>query len=157
MEYQADVSGPGAFAAEQREQAEEEGDGGGRKLVAEAGRGRLEADYATQFFATSRDSELLFAASTAFLFEDAAAAQEAMPLISKANAENVDSSEPVDAPALGEQPFGVRGEFDGFPTYTFGWRVGDAIQVVTVAPGDERAGPETTLELAEQLEAKAAS
>jgi hypothetical protein len=30
------------------------------------------------------------------------------------------------------------------------------IQVLGVAPGDPRAGPESTIELAEQLEAKAA-
>jgi hypothetical protein len=33
--------------------------------------------------------------------------------------------------------------------------VGDVIQVATVAPGDNDAGPESTLGLADELEAKA--
>ena len=61
-------------------------------------------------------------------------------------------SEAIDAPAdLADQPFGVRGGFEGFTTYAFAWRVGDAIQIATVAPSGQAPGPESTIELAEEL------
>jgi hypothetical protein len=154
MEYQHDSSGHGAFASDQQEEAEEEGDRSGIELVTKLDELGLEDDYVSQFFATSRDAEVSFVESSAFLFEDEAGAQEAVPVLTQANADNLESAEEIDPPDLGEEPFGVRGEFDGFPVYSFGWRVGDVIQIVGVAPGDPKAGPESAIELAEQLEAK---
>lgn len=155
MEYQSDSSGQGAFARDQREEAEEEGDRSGVELVADLEELGLEDDYVSQFFATTRDAEISFVESTAFVFEDEAGAREAVPVLTQANADNLESPQEIDPPELGEEPFGVRGEFDGFPVYSFGWRVGDVIQVVGVAPGDPNASPESAIELAEQLEAKA--
>lgn len=155
MDYQPDSSGQGAFARDQQEEAEEEGDRSGIELVANLNELGLEDDYVSQFFATSRDAEVSFVESTAFLFEDEAGAREAVPVLTQANADNLESPEEIDPPELGEEAFGVRGEFDGFPVYSFGWRVGDVIQIVGVAPGGPKAGPESAIELAEQLEAKA--
>ena len=155
MEYQPDSSGQGAFARDQQEEAEGEDDRSGVELVASLEELGLEDDYVSQFFATTRDAEVSFVESTAFLFEDEAGAQEAVPVLTQANADNLESSEETDPPDLGEEPFGVRGEFDGFPVYSFGWRVGDVVQIVGVAPGDPKAGPESAIELATQLEAKA--
>ena len=155
MEHQPDSSGQGAGARDQQEEAEEEGDRSGLELVGKLEDLGLEDDYVSQFFATSRDAELSFVESTTFLFEDEESAEEAVPVLTQANADNLESPEEIDPPDLGDEPFGVRGEFDGFPVYSFGWRVGDVIQIVGVAPGDPKAGPESTIELAEQLEAKA--
>lgn len=155
MEYQAEGSGQGAFARDQQEEAEEEGDRSGVELVANLEELGLEDDYVSQFFATRMDAEVSFVESTAFLFEDEAGAQEAVPVLTQANANNLESAEEIDPPELGAEPFGVRGAFDGFPVYVFGWRMGDVIRIVGVAPGDPKAGPESAIELAEQLEAKA--
>jgi hypothetical protein len=151
MEYQPDSSGPGAFAAAQREQ----GDEGGVRLVDRLEELGLEADYVSQFFAASRGAETNFVESVSFLFEDDGAAEEAVDVVSEASASNIEPAEEIEAPDLGEQPFAQRGEFDGFLTYSVGWRTGDVIELVTVAPGDQKAGPESTIELAEQLESKA--
>ena len=156
MEYQADVSGPGAFTADQVEEAEEEGDRSGLKVVEALEELGLEADYSSQFFANTRDAEISFVESLTLLFADEAGATEAVDVVSEAAAKNVEPSSAIDPPDLGEQAFGIKGDFDGFLTYAYGWRVGDVIELVTVAPGDQKAGPESTLELAEQLEAKAA-
>jgi hypothetical protein len=67
---------------------------------------------------------------------------------------NLDASETIDAPDLGKQAFGVRGEFDGYTTYSYGWRNGDALSLLTVAPGGDKPGPRSTLRLAARLEAK---
>ena len=156
MEYQRDSSGLNAFTADQLEEAEEEGDRSGVQLVADLEQLGLAADHASQFFPTSRDSELSFVEGLVFLFADADAAEEAVDVLREADAENLAPADEIDAPDLGEQAFGWKGEFDGFPVYSFGWRVGDVIELVSVAPGDENAGPESTIALAEQLEAKAA-
>lgn len=155
MEYQPDSSGPGAFAEDQAEEAKEEGERSGLELVEHLESLGLEADYVSQFFATSRDSDLFFVESTSFLFEDEEGAEAAVDLVSDANADNISPAEAIEPPDLGEQPFGARGEFDGFLTYSVGWRIGDVIQVLGVAPGNQHAGPESTLRLAEQLGAKA--
>ena len=156
MEYRANASGAGAFAAEQREQAKE-GDRGGLELVTELETLGLEDDYVAQFEAASRDADVFFVESVAFLFEDGDAAKAAVPVISEANTDSLDSARPMDTQDLGEEPFAIRGEFDGYLTYSFGWRSSDVIQVVTVAPADQKAGPGATLDLAEQLAAKAQS
>ena len=156
MEYQPDLSGPGAFVADQEEEAEEEGDRSGLKVVETLEGHGLEADHVSQFFAASRDAEVGFIESITFLFADEEGATEAIGDVSEAAARNVEPSTAIDAPDLGEQAYGIEGRFDDFLTYTYGWRVGDVIQMVTVAPMDQKAGPESTLELAEQLEAKAA-
>jgi hypothetical protein len=155
MEYQPDVSGPGAFVADQEKDAEDEGDGSGLEFLADLARVGLEEDYVSQFFATSRDSELGFAESITFLFADEQAAVAAIPLVADAAARNVEPSKEIEPPDVGEQAFGIRGEFDGFPTYTFGWRSGDAIQLLTVAPGEPNAGAAAATVLAERLAAKA--
>jgi hypothetical protein len=169
MEYQPDSSGLGAFAADQREEAEgdEEGDEGddegdeeggdqsGLKFLARLQELGLEEDYASQFFATSRDAELLFVESISFLFEDADAAEDAVDAVREGALRNLETAEQIDAPELGEQAFGVRGEFGGFLTFAFGWRVGDVIQLATVATGDDDAKPDRAIELADQLEDKA--
>ena len=165
MEFQPDASGPGAFAADQRGEEEEEeegddddGDEGGEsnaEFLRRLERLGLEGDYVSQFFATSRDSELVFVESIVFLFEDDGAAGEAIATVAKGTARNIAPAEAIPAPELGDDPFGQRGDFDGFLTYTFGWRTGDAIQLITVAPGGQKVGPKSTVELAERLAAKA--
>ena len=155
MEYQPDVSGRGAFVADQEEDAENEGDRSGLEFLADLERIGLEDDYVSQFFATSRDSQLGFAESIVFLFADEEGASKATQLVADAAARNVEPATEIDPPGLGEQGFGIRGEFDGFPTFTYGWRLGDAIQMLTIAPMKGRAGAEAALELAERLAAKA--
>ena len=155
MEYQADSSGQGAFVADQEDEAKNEGDKSGLELVDRLERLGLKGDYVSQFFATNRKADLGFVESITFLFENVEGAEAAVSEVSQAAAENTRPAEEIDAPDLGEQVFGLRGEFDGFPTYTYGWRVGDAIQLVGAALGDPDAGPGSALELAEQLEAKA--
>ena len=155
MEYQSDSSGQGAFVADQEEEAKKEGDESGLGLLDRLEQLGFEGDYVSQFFATSRDADLGFVESITFLFEDVDGAEGAVDAVREAAAENTNPAEEIDAPDLGEQAFGLRGEFDGFLTYTYGWRVGDAIQLVGVAPGDQDTGPEGALDLAEQLEAKA--
>ena len=154
MEYQPDSSGPGAFSRNQEEEAEEEG-GSGLELLARLNELGLEEDYVSQFFAANRDAELGFVESISFLFEDEEGAEDAVGTVREANARNVKPAEEIEAPELGEQAFGLRGEFDGFLVYSYGWRVGDVIQIASVSPADQDAGPQSTLELAEQLEAKA--
>ena len=155
LEYQPDSSGAGAFSRDQKEEAEEEGDESGLRLLERLQGLGLEADHVSQFFATSRDSKLSFVESITFLFRDEEGAEEAVDVVKKASAENIRPTKEIDAPELGEQAFGLRGKFDDRLTYSLGWRVGDAIQVIGVAPGDQAAGPESTLQLAEQLEVKA--
>ena len=155
MEYQADSSGQGAFRVDQEQEAEEEGDESGVRLVEDLDELGLEEDFVSQFFAFERGSELGFIESITFLFEDEAGAEDAVEVVRDAAAKNIAPAEEIEAPELGEQPFGLSGEFEGFPTYTYGWRVGDVIQLFTAAPNDQKAGPEGALELAEQLEAKA--
>ena len=155
MEYQPESSGLGAFSADQEEDAEEEGDRSGLELLERLEEVGLEANYVSQFFATSRDSELGFVESIAFLFEDEEGATEAVEIVAKGAARNIAPSNEIDPPAVGEQAFGIQGEFDGFRTYAFGWRAGDVIQLFTVAPSDQKAGPEVAAELGEQLAAKA--
>jgi hypothetical protein len=154
MEYQPDSSGPGAFSEDQREEAKEEGEKSGLKLLDRLGELGLEAEYVSQFFATSRGAELSFVESITFLFEDEGGAEEAVDVLREASAKNLKPADEIDAPELGEQTFGLQGKFDDLLTYSFGWRVGDVIQILGVAPGDQHAGPETTIELAEQLETK---
>lgn len=166
MEYQPDVSGSGAFAADQEEEEgeeeeegdEEDGDEGGEsnaEFLRRLQRFGLEGDYISQFFATSRDSELGFVESLVFLFEDDGGAGDAIDAVAKGAARNIAPAEEIAAPDLGDEAFGLRGEFDGFLTYSFGWQAGDAIQLITVAPGDQKASPKATLELAKRLAAKA--
>jgi len=155
MEYQPESSGLGAFSADQEEEAEEEGDRSGLELLKRLEEAGLEADYASQFFATRRDSELAFVESIAFLFEDEEGAAEAVETVAEGAARNTAPAHEIDPPPVGEQAFGIQGKFDRFRTYTFGWRVGDVIQLFTVAPGDQQAGPAVAAELGEQLAAKA--
>jgi hypothetical protein len=146
MEYQPQRSGAGAFTRgdEHREIAERlEGLG-------------LEANFVSQFFATSRRSELGFVESVAFLFEDEGAATEAVDPLKEEYLDFLDRSEEIDAPEdLGEQRFGVRGAFEGFTTFAFAWRAGDVIQIATVAPNGQNPGPESTIELAQELVSQA--
>lgn len=144
MEYKPRRSGPGAFAHDNPDVAAEFEDLG------------LEADHLSQFFAAGRDSEFLFVESIAFLFEDEAAAAGSVEPLKEANLDNLAPADEIEAPAdLGDQAFGIHGDFDGFPVYSFGWRVGDAVQVVTVAPNGKNPSPASTLALAEQLAAQA--
>ena len=144
MEYQPDRSGAGAFTR----------GGENREVAARLEKLGLESNYVSQFFATSRDSELGFVESLVLLFEDEAAAEAAVSQLEREGLNNLDASETIDAPDLGEQPFGVRGEFDGFPVYSYGWRNGDALFLVTVAPGGQKPGPRSTLRVAAEVEAK---
>jgi hypothetical protein len=155
LEYQRDSSGAGAFFKDQEEEAREEGDESGLKLLGRLRELGLDRDHVSQFFATTRDAELSFVESITFLFQDERGAEEAVDLVGKASAENTRPAKEIDAPELGTQAFGLRGEFDGSLVYSFGWRVGDVIQIIGVAPGDQDAGPDSALQLAERLEAKA--
>jgi hypothetical protein len=154
LEYQRDSSGTGAFEADQIEQAREEGDRSGVELVNRLKQLGLEADHVSQFFATSRRSELTFVESIVFLFDESDSAEAAITDVRRAAARNVAPADEIDAPDLDKQSFGIRGESEGFLTYTMGWRAGDAIQILTVAPQDREAGLKTTLQLARRLEAK---
>jgi hypothetical protein len=144
MEYQPDRSGAAAFT-----RGEEN-----REIATRLGRLGLESDYVSQFFATSRDSKLLFVESVVLLFEDDAIAEEAVGPVKREYLDYLDSSETIDAPNIGEQAFGLGGQFDGYTTYAYGWRTGDAVQLVSVAPGGEKPGPRSSVRLAAQLEAK---
>lgn len=154
LAYQRESSGAGAFEADQRAEAREEGDRSGLELVNRLKQLGLEADHVSQFFATSRRSEVSFVESIVFLFERESGAEASVAEVRRATATNVAPAHPIDAPDLGRQAFGLRGKFEGFPTYTLGWRAGDAIQLLTTAPQDRQAGLERTLELARRLEAK---
>ena len=145
MEYQPQRSGPGAFTH----------GGENQQVAARLEELGLEANYSSQFFATSRDSELTFVESLVFLFEDEEAATAAVDQVKKEDLANLEPSEEIEAPELGEQAFGVLGDFDGYPVYSYGWRVGDVIQLLTVAPNGENPSPDSTLELAEQLVSQA--
>jgi hypothetical protein len=155
LEYQRESSGAGAFSEDQKEQAQEDGGRSGLEFLNRLKQLGLEADHVSQFFATGRRSELSFVESITFLFDDPESAEEAITAVRRGVASNIEPAEKIDAPDRGEQPFGIRGEFDGSLTYSFGWRVGDAIQMLTVAPRDRDTGPESTLQLTQQLEAKA--
>ena len=144
MEYQPDRSGAGAFTKVRENRA----------VAGRLEKLGLESNYASQFFATSRDSKLLFVESLVLLFEDHAAAEGAVGQLEREVLNNLDGSGTIDAPDLGEQAFGVRGEFDGYMTYSYGWRNRDALQLVTVAPNGEEPGRRSTLRLAARLEAK---
>jgi hypothetical protein len=144
MDHQPRRSGAGAFT-----RGEEN-----REIGARLERFGLEGDYVSQFFATSRDSKLGFVESVALLFEDASSAGAAVEPVNVAYVEFLAAKE-IDAPALGEQAFGVLGDFDGHPVYAFGWRVGDAIQLVTAAPNGKNPGPGRALALGQRLAAKA--
>lgn len=144
MEYQPDRSGPGAFTKGEENRA----------VAARLEKLGLDANHVSQFFATSRDSKLLFVESAVFLFEDHAAAKAAAGSLEREDLNHLDSSETIAAPELGEQAFGVRGEFDGYPVYSYGWRNGDVLMPLSVAPNGEEPGPHSTLRLAAQLEAK---
>lgn len=145
MDYQADRSGRGAFTA---------GDEN-REIAAKLDDLGFKADYVSQFFATSRKSDPLFVESTSLLFGDEATATSAMRELEEAALDNLDDAEPVDDPIVGSDPFGVRGKFEGFTAYTFGWRIGDAVQLLTAAPNEENPRSGRVLELADQLAAKA--
>jgi hypothetical protein len=86
-----------------------------------------------------------------FLFEDELAAADAVDEVKREDLDNLSPSAEIDAPDLGEQPFGIKGDFDGYTTYSYGWRVGDAVQLLTVAPNGDSPSPDGTLELAAQL------
>lgn len=144
MEYQPDRSGAGAFTK----------GGENREVESRLQTLGLKSNYVSQFFATSRNSKLLFVESLVLLFEDEAAAEAAVGPLEREDLDNLDASERIAAPDLGEQAFGVRGEFDGYTTYSYGWRNGDALMLVTVAPNGEKPGPGSTVRLAAQLEAK---
>ena len=151
MDYQPDGSGLGAFVRDQKREAKEEGDRSGLEFAASLQELGLEEDYVSQFFAFERGAELSFVESIGFLFEDAERAEAAVDVVREGVARNIRPAEEIDVPEFGEQAFGFSGEFEGFPTYSVGWRVGDVIQLATVAPGDPDAGPQGTIELAEQL------
>lgn len=155
MEYQRDESGRGAFAADQEEEAKEEGDRSGLKLLHRLESLGLEADHVAKFFATSRDSDVGFAESIAFVFADEQGAERALVEVRDAAARNVAPAEEIATPDLGEEAFGLRGEFEGFSTHTYGWRVGNLIELFTAAPNDQDAGLGATKELAGRLAAKA--
>ena len=155
LEYQPDSSGPGAFSKDQKEEAKEEGDESGLRLLERLQGLGLEADHVSQFFATTRGAELNFVESITFLFQNEEGAEKAVELVRQASADNIRPAKAIDAPELGEHAFGLRGEFDGSLTYSFGWRVGDVIQLIGVAPGEQGAAPDSTFQLAERLEAKA--
>jgi hypothetical protein len=155
MEYQPDSSGLGAFREDQQEEAKEEGDRSGLELVESLDEIGLEEDYVSQFFAFERGSELSFVESIVFLFPDEAAAEEAVDEVEDGAARNIEPAEEIEALDVGEDGFGLSGEFEGFPTYSFGWRVGDVIQLLGVAPSDPKAGFARVRAVAQQLEAKA--
>ena len=145
MDYQPQRSGYGAFSGGEEN----------REIAARLTALGLEEDYAAQFFATSRDSELGFVESTTLLFEDESSAAAAVDKVSEEYADFIAPAEEIDPPDFGEQPFGILGDFDGFPVYALGWRVGDVLQIVTVAPNGPDPSPHTALELAQMLAAKA--
>ena len=144
MEYQPNRSGAGAFTKV----------GENRAVAARLEKLGLESNYVSQFFATNRDSKLLFVESLVLLFKDQAAAQAAVSQLEREDLDNLDASKTIEAPDLGEQAFAVRGKFDGYTTYSYGWRNGDALFLLTVAPNGKKPGPRSTLRLAAQLEAK---
>src|SRR5687768_1844592 len=89
LEYQQDSSGPGAFSKDQKEEAKEEGDESGLRLLERLQGLGLEADHVSQFFATTRDAELSFVESITFLFQDDGGAKEAVEVVKKASARNI--------------------------------------------------------------------
>jgi hypothetical protein len=155
LEYQRESSGAGAFSADQKEEAREEGDRSGLELLKHLNELGLEADHVSQFFATSRGSEFNFVESIVFLFRDGESAEAAVAAVRRGAARNIAPAAQIDAPTLGEQAFALRGEFEGFPTYTFAWRTGDVIQMLGVAPRERDAGPEGSRQLAQKLAGKA--
>ena len=143
MEYQPDRSGPGAFTR----------GGDNREIAARLEKLGLESNYVSQFFATSRDSKLGFVESVVLLFEDEGAAESAVGPVEREYLDFLDSSETITAPDLGEQAFGVRGEFDGYPTYAYGW-LSAATYSCDRGPNGEKPGSRSTVRLAAQLVAK---
>lgn len=157
MEYQAEESGQGAFAADQQEEAKEEHDRSGLRLLQRLESLGLEAERVAKFFATSRDAGLGFAESITFVFADERGAERALADVRDAAARNIAPADEIPSSGLGDDAFGLRGQFDGYPSYSYGWRVGNVIVLTTAAPPNRRAtGAEAaSLTLAQRLAAKA--
>jgi hypothetical protein len=131
-----------------------EREGGTEQIIAQLKKHGFEADYGAQFRRTSRKQETTagpyFAESVALLFKDPDAAGGGLDLLKQLNSEYFKPAKEIERPQLGEESWGVSGKQQGrYPTYVYGWRIGDVVQLLTVSP------PGQALALARRLAAHA--
>jgi hypothetical protein len=145
-EYDSRVSGKNML---ERESGTEE-------IIARLRERGFEADYGAQFSRSSRKRETsagpYFTESIALLFKDPDAASSGLDLLKQLNSEYFKPAKEIERPELGQESWGVSGKQQGkYPTYIYGWRISDVVQLLNVSPG----GPKQTLVLARRLAAHA--
>jgi hypothetical protein len=141
--YSRKVSGPAMLEKEGRKQ-----------FISEIKSRGLVADYGAQFFPKSHHAHLGFAETIALLFKDPTTASDALDFLRQLQLLVFNPATEIEAPALGQESWGVRGKFRGRDlTYIYGWRRGNVVQMMTLSPKAPGAGPQQTLELAKELAA----
>jgi len=105
----------------------------GRKWLQELNQVGLEDSYLIQFIPDGGGGDDLFAESMAFLFADSESAQRGLDVIRKQNVAILPPADELSSTNLGEDAWGVSGEYgsEKQPTATFGVRTGDIVQTST--------------------------
>jgi hypothetical protein len=118
----------------------------------------LEDSYLIQFVPDGGKGDDLFVESMAFLFTDAESAQRGLELIREQNADILPPANELSSAALGEDAWGVSGEYGAAKqaTATFGVRTANVVQTSTYAglAADENAGEAERLAKQQQASAE---
>jgi hypothetical protein len=137
----SDISGPDLL----------ERQGGLERLLQQLREVGFVADHGVQFEPTRRGAS--FVEALALVFEDEDAAGRGLDLLLRFHLDSYEPAEEIPAAWLGEESWGVRGEFEpGIPSGIFASRTGNVIQLATVSAEDQRARIDEAREVALQLE-----
>jgi hypothetical protein len=117
----------------------------------------MEANYGSQFSATTRKADLGFVETVAFLFHDKEAAGRGLDYVCETSSRRIKSAANLPALDAGDASCGHKGSSDGYPVAAYGVQVADVVLLATAAPTTktaERSSIEGARKLAEQLEAR---
>jgi hypothetical protein len=116
-------------------------------------------DYGSQFEARSRRSAIGFFETLALLFRDEQGAARGLNYLLRVHHRFFRPARDISPHGLGEAAWAIRGYFFNSPSYVYGWRIGDVVQIATLSPmHGHRLRPNpslATLRFARQLEALA--
>lgn len=146
--YGRDTSGPNALEREGDESAFDL-----RKLQQFG----FQGDYGSQFFSTDQKAGIQFSESIALVFDDEDGAQKALEFLETGLRKLDKNAEDVPASGLGDDSWALRGQFfpQAPPTYFYGWRIGNAVQVFAIAGKSDSVSEDDARAFAERLEARA--
>jgi hypothetical protein len=115
----------------------------------------MEDDYGIQFTGTTRKADPGFLEAIAFLFRDENAATRGLDYVRGVHIKFIKPARELPALDIGEESWGLVGEFFGDPDAVYGFRIGNVVLLATVSGSTDQVSIREARELAEDLEARA--